>query len=195
MASAEAALERLCAPEHEVSSHYLIGKDGALYQLVEEEARAWHAGQGRWAGLDDINSRSIGIELDNTGKEPFSEPLMATLERLMPGIMARWDIPPEGVIAHSDMAPMRKWDPGRRFDWKRLAHQGLAVWPAPEALGDFHEDASRFGYDRACDDAAILDAFRQRFRPWATGPLGDADRALAAGLAARFGIDRDTGSA
>ncbi|MBV0913890.1 N-acetylmuramoyl-L-alanine amidase [Anianabacter salinae] len=192
MSSASAALERLCDPAFEVSAHYLIGKDGMLWQLVDEADRAWHAGQGRWAGMDDINSRSIGIELDNSGAEPFSEPLMTRLEDLMAGIMTRWDIAPAGVIAHSDMAPTRKWDPGRRFDWRRLARQGSSVWPEPAAPGDFTRDAARFGYDVSCGEDAVLDAVRQRFRPWATGPLDDIDRALVAGLAARFGIDRDT---
>lgn len=126
MSSASAALERLCDPEAEVSAHYLIEADGTLWQLVEEAERAWHAGAGNWLGRDDINSRSIGIELDNRGTHPFAEPQMATLEQLLPGIMSRWDIQPEGVIGHSDSAPGRKIDPGPRFDWLRLERQGLA---------------------------------------------------------------------
>ena len=127
MESCEAALERLCDPVYEVSSHYLISNKGDILQLVEEEMRAWHAGAGEWMGQDDINSRSIGIELDNTGATPFSEPQMAALEALLPGILQSWSIPPEGVIGHSDMAPGRKFDPGPRFDWQRLERQGLAA--------------------------------------------------------------------
>lgn len=127
MQSADAALARLCAPEHEVSAHYLIGRDGTLCSLVAEEMRAWHAGAGRWGAVTDVNSASIGVELDNDGTSPFSEPQMATLETLLPGIMTRWGIGPEGVVGHQDTAPGRKIDPGPRFDWARLARQGLAL--------------------------------------------------------------------
>ncbi|WP_068247985.1 N-acetylmuramoyl-L-alanine amidase, partial [Tritonibacter horizontis] len=126
MTSAEAAVQRLCDPACEVSAHYVIGASGQLWQLVAEADRAWHAGAGEWAGRDDVNSRSIGIELDNRGTHPFSDPQMQVLEQLLADIMQRWAIPPEGVIGHSDMAPGRKWDPGPRFDWQRLAIGGLA---------------------------------------------------------------------
>ncbi len=190
MTSCQAALERLCAPEHEVSAHYLIGRDGALYQLVEETRRAWHAGAGSWGGVEDVNSRSIGIELDNDGTSPFAAPLMTRLEALLPAILARWQIPPRGVIAHSDLAPTRKSDPGRRFDWRRLALQGLAVWPdpgppRPPDPAAFLASARRFGYPTEHGIAPVLDAFRQRFRPWACGPLSGADMAALADLAAR----------
>ncbi|WP_236638464.1 N-acetylmuramoyl-L-alanine amidase [Mangrovicoccus ximenensis] len=125
MESAGEALERLCSPPHEVSSHYLIGADGTLWQLVAEEARAWHAGQGSWGGAADVNSRSIGIELDNRGKGSFAVAQLEALERLLAEILARWSIPPERVIGHQDMAPGRKQDPGRYFPWPRLARKGL----------------------------------------------------------------------
>ncbi|HHC29956.1 MAG TPA: N-acetylmuramoyl-L-alanine amidase, partial [Rhodobacterales bacterium] len=93
-----AALERLCDPVHEVSTHYLIGREGQVFRLVDEGMRAWHAGAGTWAGRGDVNSRSIGIELENSGLTPFSEPQMARLEGLLSDILARWRIGPEGVI-------------------------------------------------------------------------------------------------
>lgn len=190
MAGAEAALARLCDVRTEVSAHYLIGGDGTLWQMVAEERRAWHAGAGSWQGRGDVNSRSIGIELDNSGAHPFSEPQMAVLEAVLAGVMVRWAIPTCGVIGHSDMAPVRKYDPGPRFDWRRLALQGLAVWPGAGPAGSFFEDAARFGYPVE-DRAAMLAAFRARFRPGAGGPVCGADRAMIADLAARFGIDRD----
>ena len=189
MQSCHGALERLCAPEHQVSAHYLIGRDGQVFQLVDEPARAWHAGAGRWGGVGDVNSRSIGIELDNDGATPFSAPLMHALETLLPGILQRWAIPPRGVIGHSDMAPGRKADPGGRFDWRRLALQGLAVWPGapktppPPDPARFLALASRFGYDPAPGPDTILSAFRLRFRPWASGPLAAEDMAAVADLA------------
>lgn len=182
MATCAEARARLCDPVAEVSCHWLISEGGEVEALVPEPLRAWHAGAGEWLGQGDVNSRSIGIELANPGDRPFPEAQMTALEHLLRGVMARWDIPARGVIAHSDMAPSRKGDPGRRFDWRRLALQGLAVWPEPGRPGDFAADLSAFGYPDV-PAADLLTAFRLRFRPWARGPLDDADRAIAAGLA------------
>ncbi len=194
MASAAAALERLRDPAAAVSAHYLIGADGTVWQLVPEDRRAWHAGAGAWGGVTDVNSRSIGIELDNPGPlaglPPFAAPQMAVLEALLADILARWAIPPERVIGHSDMAPGRKADPGPRFDWQRLARAGLSVWPEPGAAdADFWVCAHRFGYRMAAVPGAaeaLLSAFRLRFRPGAAGPVDAADRAMIADLAARY---------
>ena len=180
MTSAAAALERLCDPDFEVAAHYLIGGDGRLWQMVAEDQRAWHAGVGEWAGMGDVNSRSIGIELDNRGDHPFSHRQMATLEDLLPQIMQRWAIPPEGVIGHSDMAPGRKIDPGRHFDWARLAAQGLAASAQNEAvervsIAAFRAAAQRAGFTAKSDDATLLQAVRLRYRPWATGVLTAQD--------------------
>lgn len=187
MDHAQAALDRLCDPEAEVSAHYLIGSDGTVWQMVQEQDRAWHAGAGEWGGLDDINSRSAGIELDNRGDHPFSELQMAALEKLMPEIMRRWGIVPAGVIAHSDMAPGRKCDPGGRFDWQRLARQGLAA--LPRSIADMPVDGEQFrtlardvGFTADVTDAVLLDAVRLRFRPWGQGALCAADMAVLAGL-------------
>ena len=184
MTSATAALDRLCDPGSEVSAHYLISADGRIMQMVPEDSRAWHAGAGSWAGFDDINSRSIGIELDNRGVEPFAEPQMHALETLLPGIMTRWNIPREGVIGHSDMAPGRKVDPGPRFDWARLARQGLCGF----ATGDrydgeisetaFIEWAQGRGFTAEADFETLLASSRLRFAPWRRGPLVAADFAL-----------------
>ncbi|MBF9032282.1 N-acetylmuramoyl-L-alanine amidase [Rhodobacterales bacterium HKCCE3408] len=193
MPTAESALRALCDPEREVSAHYLIDAGGSVTALVDEEMRAWHAGAGEWDGRGDVNSRSIGIELANDGASPFAAAQMTALEALLGGILDRWRIPPEGVIAHSDMAPGRKIDPGRRFDWRRLALQGLSVWPADgetEVDGEtFRADARAFGYPDV-DDDLLLRTVRLRFRPWATGPLDGRDCALIADLAGRRGSSR-----
>lgn len=184
MNSAQAAIARMCDPLAEVSAHYLIAKSGTLWQMVDEPMRAWHAGAGRWHDCIDVNSASIGIELDNDGCQPFPEPQMAVLETLLRDIMHRWQIAPEGVIAHSDMAPGRKSDPGARFDWQRLARQGLAAKPrAATPASSFRSAAMAAGYTADVDDATLLAAIRLRHRPHATGPLDDIDRALLAGLA------------
>ncbi|MEB8386817.1 N-acetylmuramoyl-L-alanine amidase [Rhodobacteraceae bacterium KMM 6894] len=192
MATAEAAVERLCDPEARVSCHYVIAEDGRLWQLVDEDMRAWHAGLGSWGSVDEVNSRSIGIELANRGTLPFPDPQMRVLEGLMRGIMARWDIVPERVIGHSDMAPNRKDDPGPHFDWRRLALQGLAVWPKPGATGElsaFRDLAAEVGYGRSFSDAEVLQAVRLRWRPWARGPLEHADVAALADIAKHYPVD------
>lgn len=181
------ALERLCDPVAEVSAHYLIDRDGTVLSLVDEAGRAWHAGAGAWGGAGDVNSRSIGIELANSGQEPFPEPQIAALERLLAGVLERHGLGPEAVIGHSDMAPERKGDPGARFDWRRFSLRRLAVWPEMAAPGDWIADLRAFGYPDAPPET-LLAAFRLRFRPWACGPLDDTDRALAAGLR-RFAVD------
>ncbi|WP_370645675.1 N-acetylmuramoyl-L-alanine amidase [Ruegeria sp. Ofav3-42] len=183
MDSAQDALDRLCDPVHEVSAHYLIGVDGTFWQMVRERDRAWHAGAGEWHGQNDINSRSIGIELDNTGRHPFSEPQMNVLERLLRQIMHRWAIHPNGVIGHSDMAPGRKFDPGSRFDWLRLERNALAgrrgdpEGPRDAPVDQFRALARAAGFSADVDDETLLSAVRLRYRPWGKGPLRSADLA------------------
>jgi len=194
MTSAEAAVARLCDAASQVSCHYVIGEDGRLWQLVDEAQRAWHAGQGRWGDVIDVNSRSIGIELANCKSRPFPEPQMRVLERLMRCIMARWDIAPARVVGHSDIAPDRKDDPGPCFDWRRLALQGLSVWHGAGAFSEpsaFRDLAGQIGYGAEFSDAAVLAALRLRWRPWARGPLALADMAVLADIAARFPVDRN----
>ena len=184
----EPAIRHLCTPEAQVSCHYVIGEAGEVSRIVPDHLRAWHAGAGHWAGSDDVNSRSLGIELSNDGASPFPAPQMDALEILLAELLTRHSIPAEGVIAHSDCAPGRKIDPGPRFDWRRLALGGLSVWPAPATSdpADLHDHLRAFGYPPGIDDALRLAAFRLRFRPAATGPADAVDAGRAADLAARF---------
>jgi len=185
MENAEAAIAHLCDPDAEVSAHYVISNTGQISQLVREDQRAWHAGAGEWAGQDDINSRSIGIELDNRGNHPFSEPQMVALERLLKDIMARWAIPASGVIGHSDMAPGRKSDPGPHFDWARLARQGLASAGLPQTPDSdltemaFAARAQSMGYTEPVAPEILRLATRARFAPWRQGPLTQDDMTFA----------------
>jgi N-acetylmuramoyl-L-alanine amidase len=185
MTDAAAARARLCDPLAEVSAHWLIDEAGQAEQLVDEALRAWHAGAGAWQGQGDVNSRSVGIELANPGDRPFPARQIAALERVLAAVLGRWGIPPAGVIAHSDLAPGRKTDPGPRFDWRGLARAGLAVWPWERGDPAAALDASltAIGYPAAAPGLRLA-AFRLRFRPWAAGPEDAEDRALAAGLAA-----------
>jgi N-acetylmuramoyl-L-alanine amidase len=112
-----------------VSAHYLIGSDGHIYQLVADERRAWQAGQGRWGTITDVNSASIGIELDNDGHSAFAQPQIDALLRLLTDLTTRWRIPPTQIIGHEDLAPGRKVDPGPLFPWQQLAANGFGLWP------------------------------------------------------------------
>lgn len=150
-----------------VSAHYLVGRDGEIYQLVSEDRRAWHAGAGRWGTLTDINSSSIGIELDNNGSDAFPAVQIESLLRLLADICQRQRIRPSHVIAHADLAPARKVDPGPLFPWQQLAAAGFGVWPSittPPPTGFDAMSALRlFGYPMA-DRAAAIRAFHLRFR-------------------------------
>ena len=123
----------------QVSAHYLVEEDGTVFSLVPEDRRAWHAGAGYWQGERDINSRSVGVELVNPGHEwgyrPFPDAQMAAFAALARGIMDRHGILPHRVLAHSDVAPSRKEDPGELFDWRGLAARGIGFWPTPCAAG------------------------------------------------------------
>jgi N-acetylmuramoyl-L-alanine amidase len=177
MDSSEAAIARLSDPAAEVSAHYVVCKSGTVTRLVPEEQRAWHAGAGEWAGLHDMNSRSIGIELDNDGCSPFAFALMDALEVLLADILHRWSIPAANVIGHSDMAPGRKFDPGPWFDWVRLEAKGLAgprghgASPKDASMPAFAARARDHGFTAKVDDETLLSAVRLRYRSFAQGPL------------------------
>lgn len=133
MLSAEAAIARLCDPEAQVSAHYVIDERGEVTQLVDESQRAWHAGESHWRGHAGVNARSIGIELANPGHSngyvPFPELQMESLITLCHDIIARHAIPARNVVGHSDVAFLRKMDPGELFDWPRLARAAIGVFP------------------------------------------------------------------
>jgi len=138
VASAATAIDWLSRAESKVSAHYVVDEAGRITQLVAEAMRAWHAGLAVWAGESDINSASIGIEIHNRGHElgypDFPEPQLSAVEALCRDIIARHDVRPERVLAHSDVAPTRKKDPGEKFPWARLARAGIGHWVAPEPL-------------------------------------------------------------
>src|SRR5262245_51939857 len=139
MESAEAALDWLTREESKVSCHYMIDEEGRITQIVSEEMRAWHAGQSLWAGETDLNSCSIGIEIHNPGHDfdypDFPDVQMRSVEALCRDIVGRHGIRADRVLAHSDIAPGRKRDPGEKFDWRRLAQVGIGLWVGPVAPG------------------------------------------------------------
>ena len=194
------ALERLCDPAAEVSSHYLVWEDGRVYQLVAEDRRAWHAGAARWRGADDLNSRSIGIEIVNPGHPggcpPFPAPQIDAVAALCRDIAHRHAIAPERVLAHSDIAPGRKIDPGEAFPWERLHGLGVGHWAMPARvdprppLGAGDEGAevatlrdalAAYGYDIAPGETfdartrVVVEAFQRHFRRARVDGVADAE--------------------
>lgn len=163
------ALRTLLNPLRSVSAHYLIGRDGRIIQLVDERARAWHAGESKWAAQTDINSASLGIELDNNGREPFPDAQISALLRLLADIRERYRIPAANFLSHADVAPGRKVDPSRYFPWKTLADQGFGLWcdspfPEPPLSFDAALALRALGYDTD-DVAAAVRAFKLHFLP------------------------------
>ena len=181
MESAEAALKVLHSQNAQgrVSAHYLIANNGKLYQLVEDNQRAWHAGLGSWQGITDINSVSIGIELDNNGSEPFEERQILSLIRLLDDLCKRFNIPRDAIIGHADLAPSRKSDPSRHFPWQRLAQAGFGQWydenlvEAPQNF-DAILALKTLGYDTANLPAAVK-AFHRHYRGIETDSLDSED--------------------
>ena len=187
----EAAIRQLCSPTSEVSAHYVVLQDGHIVQLVAESRRAWHAGVSSWAGETDINSRSIGIEIANPGHDhgypDYPRRQVAAVTALCRSILTRYQVPPDRVLAHSDVAPARKQDPGEKFPWKLLEDSGIGLWvnPAPitqtgpiyvlgdtnQAIEEVQRLLARYGYsvtptgylDGNTRDAVA--AFQRHFRP------------------------------
>ena len=193
MASAQGALDWLCCKESGVSCHYFIFEDGRVAQLLPEKARAHHAGAGSWHGDEDVNSRSIGVEIANAGHSvgedgdlpDFPKAQMASVLALAREVCARHDIVPQMVLGHSDTAPGRKLDPGEKFDWRWLAHHGVGHWVEPTQIrpgtffqrGDAGEPVSAlqsllslYGYGMEISGhfdertEAVVAAFQRHFR-------------------------------
>lgn len=153
-------LRTFTLPRTQVSAHYVIGKDGKVYHMLNDYLRAWHAGAAKWGNSSDINSSSIGIELDNNGFEPFTEPQISSLITVLATVKTNHNIPTANIIGHSDIAPGRKVDPNPNFPWKRLADSGYGLWPdiildsVPDTFNP--QEALRIiGYDIRNMDAAI----------------------------------------
>jgi N-acetylmuramoyl-L-alanine amidase len=201
MADGEAALHKLCARGSEVSAHYVVLEDGRIIQCVRETRRAWHAGESSWAGETDINSCSIGIEIVNPGHDfgypDFPRRQIAAVIALCRGLVARRKIRPDRVLAHSDVAPGRKQDPGEKFPWRLLHDSGVGLWvkPAPIALDDGPQLApgsagepvgalqaklAGYGYGLAVsgryDEVTrdVVAAFQRHFRPERVDGVADA---------------------
>lgn len=165
MHSCAKAIEWLADARSNVSCHYVVDEDGTITQMVSESQRAWHAGAGAWAGHKDINSLSVGIEIHNLGHElgypDFPEDQIAAVEALARDIVTRQDIAPARVLAHSDVAPLRKGDPGEKFPWARLAEAGVGLWVEPASVDEADEGLGYFekGAKSGSDLAVAARAF------------------------------------
>ena len=199
MPTADGALSWLCRPESQVSSHYFVHEDGRILQLVPERQRAWHAGKSFWAGETDINSQSVGIEIANAGHPgglpEFTDAQIAAVIELCLDCGKRWSVAPERVLAHSDVAPIRKVDPGEKFPWGKLHAAGVGHWvePAPIGSGRFFQRGDRgqpiealqsmlslYGYDTevsgefCAKTEGDVAAFQRHFRPELVDGIADS---------------------
>ena len=201
MKPVETALARMCDPEASVSAHYCITEEGEVIRLVPEDRRAWHAGASYWRGIPDVNSASIGIELDHPGHalgyRGFAEAQIDALLPLLGRLVKQYDIPRANVVGHSDVAPMRKVDPGELFPWDRLAQAKLCL-PRPACLaagnpfhnwGSFFLALERFGYD-ITDQTKAVEAFERRWRPERITGVPDGE---VAAILWQLLLDRDQG--
>lgn len=193
------ARDWLCDPVSQVSAHYLIDEDGTIWQMVDEADRAWHAGVGAWRGWRDLNSRSIGIELSNPGHDygyrSFPDVQIAALIDLSQGILERHPIPARNVVAHSDIAPARKIDPGELFPWAKIATAGIGFWSDvvrdPVSETDTPSTLQAIGYDLAENDLeTVVSAFQRRFRPAKFD--GIADEETRGRIAAMYALVAET---
>ncbi len=193
MRSGAEAIARLRDPLSRVSSHYVVEEDGAVFRLVEEGRRAWHAGVSHWRGNTLLNARSIGVEIVNPGHEwgyrPFPALQMGAVAELCRGILARHPIPARNVVAHSDVSPDRKEDPGELFDWRGLAAEGVGLWPVDgEPGGEALMLLGRIGYRTDLPPPVLLRAFQRHWRPERVDGGADAGTlARLAGLVAAVG--------
>lgn len=165
-----------------VSAHYLVEMDGRIDQLVDDGDRAWHAGAARWGDMTDLNSSSIGIEIDNDGQAPFTQPQIDALIRLLADLTTRLDIPKTAIVGHGDIAPGRKDDPSVQFPWAKLASYGFGLWfdtplvPAPPGF-DSLAAMRLVGYDVSNPRTAII-AFHRHYRAMETDGLDNTDAAI-----------------
>lgn len=186
MVTCDEALKRLCDPRAQVSAHILIDEDGTTYRLVADDKRAWHAGHAYWRGISDINSASVGIELVNPGHEhgyrQFPGAQVEALIETCIDLRAKYDIPDQGIVGHSDVAPGRKTDPGELFPWEQLSGEGVGLWPSTDTRsannGNTWDDLAEIGYatpespecgspvlNPETAETDIILAFQRRFMP------------------------------
>lgn len=177
--SCDQTLKTFTNQKTQVSAHYVICRDGIVHHMLNDYLRAWHGGVAKWGGTTDINSSSIGIELDNNGAEPFSEAQINSLLRLLEALKKSYAIPASNFLGHADIAPTRKVDPGFYFPWKSLADKGFGLWyddtTSVQVSQPFNKvQALRIiGYDTK-DSAAAIRSFKLHFLQDTTAGMTEA---------------------
>lgn len=189
--SCEQTLQTFTLPRTQVSAHYVICKDGTIRHMLNDYLRAWHGGIAKWGNLTDVNSASIGIELDNNGLEPFAASQISSLISLLDTLKRRYSIPAANFIGHADIAPTRKNDPNIYFPWKLLAERGFGTWYAdttftvvPETFNNI-QALRIIGYDVKDSIAAII-AFKRHFVQDTVGILNERDRKILFNVSKQF---------
>ena len=181
--SCEQTLTTFTLPRTQVSAHYVICRDGTVQHMLNDYLRAWHAGTGRWGNVTDVNSVSVGIELDNNGFEPFTEAQISSLLTVLKTLKKNYGIPAANFIGHADIAPSRKVDPSRFFPWKELAAKGFGYWyDTANVKQPVNFDAVQalriIGYNTK-DSVAAIKSFKLHFVQQDSMPvLTDADRKI-----------------
>ena len=181
--SCDQTLKAFTTISSQVSAHYVICKDGTVHHMLNDYLRAWHAGVARWGNLTDVNSASVGIEIDNTGFETFTQPQINSLLQLLDTLKTRYSIPAANFIGHSDVAPVRKIDPGVFFPWKTLADSGYGLWygdttnvSVPDSFNNVLA-LRLIGYD-VRDSLAAIKAFKTHFLQDTSNFITDADKKI-----------------
>jgi N-acetylmuramoyl-L-alanine amidase len=190
--SCEQTLKTFTLPKTQVSSHYVICKDGTVHQMLNDYLRAWHAGNAKWGSNTDINSSSIGIEIDNNGFEPFSNNQMTSLLQLLKNLKAKHNIPTANFIGHADIAPTRKNDPSILFNWKMLADNGFGNWfddmatlVQPDSSFNYWYGLRIIGYDIK-DTTAALRSFKRHFLQDSSKMINNTDKMVINNLLKKY---------
>ena len=201
------SIRRLLSPKHQVSCHYLIDRKGEILKMVNENKVAWHAGKSKWKSFKNLNKNSIGIELINKGHEfgyeKFSKVQISKLIKLCLNLKRKYNIKDSNIVGHSDIAPLRKQDPGEKFPWKKLQKKKLGIWYKnfkfkskgqinKKNVKSFYKNLFKIGYryfdqnKRTSKDALIVKAFQRRFLPREiTGQINEKTYIISQFLAIR----------
>jgi N-acetylmuramoyl-L-alanine amidase len=181
--SCEQTLQTFTITRTQVSAHYVICKNGSVHHMLNDYFRAWHAGVAKWGGLTDVNSASVGIEIDNNGFESFSEPQISSLLQLLDTLKRKYSIPAANFIGHSDIAPSRKVDPNVYFPWKELANRGFGLWYTDTTYLTVPENFNSvqalriIGYD-VRDSSSAIKAFKRHFMQDTSGVIAEPDKKI-----------------
>jgi len=190
--SCEQTLQTFTLPRTQVSAHYVICKDGTIHHMLNDYLRAWQAGNSRWGNVTDVNSVSIGIEIDNNGFESFTDHQINSLLMLLGALKKNYGIPAANFIGHADIAPTRKNDPNVTFPWQKLSEKGFGLWYGDTSKIILPQNFNSLqalriiGYD-VRDSAATIQAFKRHFEMQdKSKTLTDGDKKILYDLSRKY---------